>query len=340
MAENLFEDSTMSFGEHIEELRVCLWRAIKGVGIALMLMTFVGQEVVDILARPLRVASEDWFIQAQQRRLEQLRSSLAVLGDDRRTVDLPMTIGADAMDTLRQTLGIEKAPEAEAAPLTVNVHVPFLPLLEKMSQPILTLSGSYLPKTLSAQEAFMMYFMAAMGAAIVLSSPWVFWQLYGFVKVGLYAHERRFVNLTLPFTVGLFLAGVAGCYFLMLPIMLQFFLGVNSWMDLQPEIRISEWVGFAVMLMLLCGAVFQMPVVMLTLERVGFVTYEQLADKRRLAILVNFSVAAVVTPADPTSFLFLAIPMCALYEIGLLAMKYFQRRNPFSVPDVAFADAE
>jgi sec-independent protein translocase protein TatC len=340
MAEDLFEESTMTFGEHIEELRVCLWRAIKGIGLAMLLMTFFGQYVVEILAAPLKSASKDWHTRRREQRLLHLRRELSEVTLDEQAVDLEMIIMPDQVGQFARSLGVDPTRPVEEEPISLTVRLPFLPLLEKLSEPLLLVSGTYLPKVLSAQEAFMMYFKAALGAALILASPWVFLQLYGFVKVGLYAHERRFVNLSLPFVIGLFLMGVFVCYFLMLPLMLRFFLGVNDWMDLQPEIRISEWVGFAVILMILFGVMFQLPVVMLILERVGIVTYDQLAGKRKLAVLLNFIIAGVVTPADPTSQIFLAVPMCVLYEVGLLTMRYFQRRNPFAVPDPVFADAE
>src|SRR5690606_17812732 len=215
----------------------------------------------------------------------------------------------------------------------VHIDTEVTDLIKKLAIPMAEALGQDRLKTFSVQEGFMMYFKAALGAAIVIASPWVFYQLYSFVAVGLYAHERRFVNLSLPFSVLLFLSGVFLCYFIMFPYMLQFFLGANSWMDLEPEIRLNEWVGFAVMITLLFGVMFQLPLLMLTLERVGIVTYEMLAGKRKIAIFVNFIVAAIVTPADPTTQIALAVPMCLLFELGLLLMRYFQRSNPFAVPD-------
>lgn len=339
MADDLFRDSTMTFGEHIEELRSCLWKAIKGVGIALLLTTFVGQEVVRILAWPLNSELKHWHVTKRQERFETLKREFAEMSVESRSVDFEVTLTPASIAKLADKLGIA-LPQTPSEPIGVAVQAPLEPLLEKLLVPLVELSGVFLPKTFAVQEGFMIYFKASLGAALILASPWVFWQLYGFIKVGLYAHERRFVNLTLPFTVGLFLAGVAVCYWLMFPFMLRFFLGANDWMDLQPEIRLSEWVGFAVLLMLLNGVMFQLPVVMLVLERVGILTYEQLAGKRRIAIMVNAFLAAVVTPADPVSMIMLAVPMCLLYEVGLLLMKYFQRHNPFAVAEPEMAEAE
>jgi len=144
----------------------------------------------------------------------------------------------------------------------------------------------------------------------------------------------RFVQMTLPVCVGLFIAGVLFCYFAMLPLMLRFLIGVNDWMGLQPDIRLNEWIGFCVILMLVFGAAFQLPVLIVILERVGLVTYEFLAGKRRHAIFVIFVFAAIATPTpDPISQCVLAVPLYLLFEAGLIMMRRTKRpvrpaRNP------------
>ena len=213
--------------------------------------------------------------------------------------------------------------------VTINFDASVASLVDKLAEPLNEVHGNYELSTLSAQEAFMVYFKAVLGAAAVLTSPWIFLQLYSFISVGLYAHERRFVNMTLPFSILLFLTGVATCYFMIFPFMLSFFLNANTWMDLQPNLRLSEWIGFSVILMLIFGIMFQLPLLMLMLERVGIVSHEVLAKKRKMAVFVMFIVAAIATPADPTSQVLLAIPMCGLYELGLFLMRYFEKRNPF-----------
>jgi sec-independent protein translocase protein TatC len=204
---------------------------------------------------------------------------------------------------------------------------------------------------MSVPEALVIYFKAAMGAAVIISSPWVFYQIYSFVAVGLFAHERRFVRMTLPFCTLLFLVGVAFCYFVMLPVMVKFLLSANDWMGLQPDIRLNEWVGFCVLLLIVFGATFQLPILMMTLERVGIITYEMLATKRRIAFFGILIFAAIATPTpDPLSQALLAIPVYGLFEIGLLLMRRWgnrpepavegdqerpeRKRDPFFSPEV------
>lgn len=335
MSEDLFEDSTMTFGEHIEELRAHLWRAIIGIVIAFFITMPVGQYVVKIIVEPVETQLEAWYQTHLKKRTAQMNAREELLPEgERRKVRIEATLTAEQIAMIR---GIdpttEEAKSAKAVPLKLEASL--VELVDQMIYPLAEVNQPWRLRTLSATEAFMIYFKSILGAAVVVASPWVFYQVYSFVSVGLYAHERRFVNMTLPFSVVLFLMGVLICYFLMFPLMLQFFLGVNDWMDLQPEFRLNEWVGFAVVITLIFGVTFQLPLFMLLLERVGIISYDQLKGKRRMAIFIIFIFAAVVTPADPLSQSLLAIPMCLLFELGLLLMRYFERSNPFAIPELA-----
>lgn len=334
-------DGMMSFGDHIEELRKHLVRAIIGVGVAFFLTMPIGQYVVQALAKPVEIRLKEYFDKQTTIRSEALlEAEKALPANQRLHVELPATLSADQLQALSQSLSPGEKVKMPPGPVQITLDVPVASLIQSIVNPINDVSGRYLLRTLSVQEGFLIYFKAVLGAALVLASPWVFYQIYSFISVGLYAHERRFVNLTLPFSVGLFLVGVAICYFVMFPLMLDFFLDANSWMNLQPDIRLSEWVGFAVLLMLIFGIMFQLPLFMLMLERVGIVSYDQLSKQRKIAIFVLFIVAAIATPADPMSQVMLAIPLCLLFELGLFLMRYFEKSNPFAVEDPSLEDEE
>ena len=185
------------------------------------------------------------------------------------------------------------------------------------------------PITLNVQEAFMTYVKVAVVGGIVLTSPYIFWQVWLFVAAGLYPHEQRYVYVYLPFSLFLFIGGASFCFFLVFPFVLSFLLSFNEWLEVTPQIRLSEWISFAVMLPLLFGVAFQLPLVMLFLERLSIFNADTYSAKRRMAILVISIISMLLTPADPASMLLMMAPLVALYELGILMCRYMPGRNQF-----------
>lgn len=161
-------------------------------------------------------------------------------------------------------------------------------------------------------------------AAFVVALPFVLYQAWAFVAPGLYAHERRFV---LPMIVGstfLFLAGMAFCYFFVFGMVFKFIASfAPASITVAPDIE--QYLSFAISMFLAFGVTFEVPVVVLVLVKTGLVTVAQLREARRYVIVGAFVVAAVVTPPDVTSQLLLAIPMCILYEVGILLAAMMKR---------------
>ncbi len=146
--------------------------------------------------------------------------------------------------------------------------------------------------TLGPLEGITILFLVCTITGLVITSPWVFYQVWAFVAAGLYRHERHYVLKFLPVSLGLFLAGVFLCFFCVLPVTLGFLLQINVWLKIEPSLRLSEWMGFATILPLVFGICFQTPLVMLFLERVGILQAEDFRKKRKYAILIMVVVAA------------------------------------------------
>ena len=166
---------------------------------------------------------------------------------------------------------------------------------------------------------------AALLVGVVLAGPWILYQLWTFVAAGLYPHEKRWVHVFLPFSTGLFLAGVSVAFFFVFDFVLDYLLAFNSWLGLDPDPRISEWLSFVLLLPIGFGLGFQLPLVMLFLERIGIFDQKAYAEQWRMAILVIVIASAILTPADPYSMLFLAGPLCGLYFGGLMLCRFFPR---------------
>ena len=164
---------------------------------------------------------------------------------------------------------------------------------------------------------------------LVLSSPWVFYQMWLFVAAGLYPHERKYIHIYLPMSSGLFLGGAAFCFYCVFPFVLGFLLQFSDDMKLQTQIRIADWIDFAIMLPVMFGISFQLPLVMLFLERLSIFEIKDYREKRRIAIFVITVISMVLTPAEPYSMLMMMIPMILLYEVGIIICRWFPKPKPF-----------
>jgi sec-independent protein translocase protein TatC len=185
------------------------------------------------------------------------------------------------------------------------------------------------PKSMGAAESFVIYMKAAFLAGLIIFSPLIFRELWLFVAAGLYPHERRYVYIFFPFSVGLFICGALLAFLAAMPPVLHFLLGFNEWLGQSPETRISEWMSFVLFLPLAFGIGFQMPLIMLFINRIGVVSVEQYWRGWRIAVLVIFILAPILNPSpDPYSMLLMAVPMTMLYFGGILLCQYSSRRKP------------
>ncbi|MBK7062001.1 MAG: twin-arginine translocase subunit TatC [Rubrivivax sp.] len=162
--------------------------------------------------------------------------------------------------------------------------------------------------------------------AFLVVLPYVLWQVWAFVAPGLYSHEKKFVLPLVVSSTLLFFIGVCFCYFIVIPAMSRFIQAfAPAAITAAPDIE--QYFGFVLTLFLVFGIAFEVPVAVVVLARVGLVTIEQLRKARGYFIVGAFIVAAVVTPPDVISQLSLAVPMCILYELGILAAKSFVKQT-------------
>ena len=161
-------------------------------------------------------------------------------------------------------------------------------------------------------------------AALMVAMPWLLYQLWAFVAPGLYRREKRLALPLLTSALALFYAGCAFAYFLVLPMVFGFLTRVTP-AGVAMMTDISAYLDFVLVLFLAFGLAFELPVALVILALLGWVTPAQLREGRGYAIVGIFIVAAVVTPPDVVSQLMLAIPMCLLYEAGILAARIVTR---------------
>lgn len=188
-------------------------------------------------------------------------------------------------------------------------------LLELLALPL----GEFRPSLVSTEmtEFFGAYVRVALTAGIVAAMPVIIYQIVAFVTPGLTRRERRILFTWLPFVTLSFVVGVVFGFFVVLPPAVRFLLlfGADT---VNVMVRISNYVSFVTTLLLWIGVIFELPVVLALLTRLGVVHYRRLASWRRYAILLAFVVAAIVTPTpDPVNQTIVALPMIVLYELGV-----------------------
>lgn len=341
-SKDLFEDTTMTFGQHLEELRVHLFKAVMGLAIGIIIGFLLGDRVVGFIQKPLSDALSTYYqrqaIERTRVKIEEMRQQGLPLPENEDELDrlvhgdqmLPdefFVNPAEVIDELKRLYPNDfkefRVPaEVERGAVRKDKMIRMFlwhPLKDDVRIRI---------KTLSAQEAFTIYLKASMMVGVIVASPWIFYQLWLFVAAGLYVHERRYIHIFLPMSLLLFFAGAALAFFFVFKPVLKFLFYFNSAMGIEPDPRISEWLGFVLTLPLGFGAAFQLPLVMLFLERIGVLSVATYMAHWRVSVLVIAVVAMLLTP-DPYSMMMMVVPLTFLYFGGIALCRFMPRiRRP------------
>lgn len=174
-------------------------------------------------------------------------------------------------------------------------------------------------------EAFFVYLQVGLVAAIFLASPYLFYQVWGFIAPGLYDEEKKHAIPLALFSAFFFLLGATFCYLVVFPFSFSFFMGFAT-DDIVPMPSLSEYLSFALKMLIAFGLIFEMPLFTFFLSRMGLVTAASMRKVRRYAILVIFIVAAILTPPDVMSQMLMAVPMLILYEFSILIAVTFGKK--------------
>jgi sec-independent protein translocase protein TatC len=363
--EDLFAGTTMTFGEHLEDLRGALFRAVLGLVVGFGIGLCVGNYIVEMIKQPLVHGLESYYCKDAKmkyaRWLEERKGvapppyteeQIGALVDQQgllfeiRYVDVPQAeselkrivpryfgddanTSASASQTTAQgdsgdvPAAIPSETDPELLAKDVKAHLVPIFLWHHIND-----DPRIRPTTLGVGEMFGIWIKASLVLGAVISSPWVFYQIWSFVAAGLYPHEKKYVYKLGPFSLGLFLFGAATAYVFVFPPVLNFLFSFNSWLNTDPEPRFSEWLSFVLLLPIGFGISFQLPLVMLFLERIGIFSIEAYISKWRISVLVIFCLSAILTPGgDPYSIFFMALPLTGLYGLGILLCRW-RPQNP------------
>jgi len=343
--DDFFAETRMSFGDHIEELRRHLWRAIAGLGFCLVIGFVldavgyytewrlgryefgIGRPLMQIIQQPVEDALRAYKHRDREKQLKKASEDIANERKAAEEANRPREINVYLPpETVAQLRGVPK--DKIESGMDVKMMVRPLEMEAAIGEGKLYVEPAGL-SALSVQEALVVYFKVSLVAGLVIASPWVFWQIWSFVAAGLYPHEKKLVHVYLPFSLGLFLAGVFVCQFLVMPQAVAAMLWFNEWLGITPELRLNEWLSFAIWMPVIFGVSFQTPLVMLFTGKLGVADVPFYASKRKYAYFAMAVFAAIITPSpDAITMLMLAVPMCLLYELGIILIK-FQPKSEF-----------
>ncbi len=308
--QDLFEGSKMTFGEHLEELRVALFKSLIALLIGFVIgLLGGGRWVVERTQDPLRAALEEHYRELNKNRFAELIDEYRADGEsvpestdaidelvlldgllfEEAYVD-PHEIFGKLKKRYPDRLGEVELPEvAPGTKLRKKDMVRFF-VWHRMKDDVRNRVFSS-----TVQGGFMVYIKASLVVGAVLGSPLIFYFMWTFVAAGLYPTEKHYVHVFLPFSQVLFLAGAALAFFVVTEIVVSFLFGFNSWMGIDPDPRIDEWLSFVLLLPLGFGISFQLPLVMLFLERIGIFSVAVYIEKWRIAVLVISVLSMLLT---------------------------------------------
>ncbi|MDZ4200006.1 MAG: twin-arginine translocase subunit TatC [Kiritimatiellia bacterium] len=212
----------------------------------------------------------------------------------------------------------------------MGIAIPLAPRIFRWLQiPLQRATGDAEPflRTLDVSGGFTLAMQVVFWSGLLLSLPAILFFIGAFVAPGLTARERRLAIHALFAATVLFIMGVILGYTLSLPVALTVMLKINEWMGVRAEWIVSSYVVFALQLLAAFGLVFELPVLLVVLGRLGLVTAAKLRTHRRLVIVLILIVAMILTPPDIFTQLIMAIPLIALYEICILIIGLSEKRK-------------
>jgi sec-independent protein translocase protein TatC len=330
--EDFFKDTRMSFGDHLEELRWRMWRAIKGLGLCLVIGFIldsigdatghpwlgIGKPMLKIITDPVETQVREFYHDRNEDLRKKLNDAQGDSPDNQINTMVEVKAKVPLQPMVDKLEGVKlKDPEDAEVDMVIKVRAGDVTQAGNEGDYV-TGTTQYL-KGLGVMEAFMVYIKVSLLCGVVIACPWIFAQMWAFIGAGLYPHEKKLVHVYLPFSIFLFIGGCLICQFIVMPKAVAAMLAFYKWINIDPDLRLNEWLGFAIVMPLVFGISFQTPLVMLFLNRIGLFGWQVYLSKWRYAMFILAILAAVLTPStDVISMLWLFVPTFGLYMVGVL----------------------
>ncbi len=307
----------MSLGDHLEELRARLILALLGLFVGMVVCLIFGKFILQLIEWPYNRAVGIRATSAQEAEIQRVQTEALALVDA-------------VFNTLTDRLARDPNAPHDLDPSRVAfLHEVSAQAVKGWVQDKYTVPRQNLERLISIapSETFMAYMKISLIAGLILTAPWVFYQLWMFVAAGLYPKERQYIYKAIPFSAGLFIVGALFFLFVVAYVTLRFFLLFGDSVGVASQWTLQKYISFVTILMLVFGVAFQTPIAVFILVRTGLVAVKTLRSYRKYVILGLAFVSAVATPSpDPFSMMALLLPLYGLYELGILMSVFAERK--------------
>ncbi|MFN6413900.1 MAG: twin-arginine translocase subunit TatC [Planctomycetota bacterium] len=330
--DDLFEKSSMTFGEHLEELRIALVKSSIWLALGMVVGLLLATRVVSYMQGPLEKSLENFY---KKQSIQEMSKSTGseVSADLQAWMKANKVVSQYVWIDPRRMVWKESEPSSQdaqdiqklTAEYLANADSEGLPDPSKMMKVRMFVGVKASTEALGLQEPFMIWLKAAFVVAAVVGSPGIFYHLWQFVAAGLYPHERKYVYFFLPTSLILFWSGAFLAFFVIFQMVIDFLLDFNASMGIGASPRLTDYMSFALFLPLGFGIAFQLPLVMLVLERLGIFSVETYVSQWRIAVLAIAFISMILTPADMASMIGMGVPLVALYFLGIAMCRYLPR---------------
>lgn len=305
-----------SFLEHLEDFRWVLIKSLVALGLAMLICLFGANHVVQILKWPLSHAP---LPRSDRNHVAIVSFGTNHLGN--------FEFSAEQQKSLNLGTNHYVAVQIQPAMIGTNQVLTW----RALSSPEAVANAGYANielVNLSPAGGFYVAFQVAFYGGMILASPFLLYFIASFVFPALKFHERKHVFRALFFGGGLFLTGVSFCYFILMPVALAAAQMYSNWLGFGAfEWRAEDYISFVCKFMLGMGLGFELPVVILTLVKIGVLNYSMLSKARRYMIVINLILGAVLTTPEPITQLIMFVPLQLLYEVTVWVAWYWDRQD-------------
>ena len=303
-----------SFLEHLEDLRWVLIKCVVGIAILMLVCLIAANQVLAVITWPLK--------RADKHRTQPPGTQLAWLaGTNVLGISYPGTNFLNQLGITNQPrVGFDVVPKLVGTNILLTVEV----LTNDARLAAIKPRGTLL-RNLTPVGGFWVAFQVAMYGGIVIAAPYLIYVLGGFLLPALKFKERKYVLRGFAIGSGLFMAGVCFCYFILLPMALRASFQYSEWLGFSADEWTAEgYISFVCKFILGMGLGFELPIVVLTLVKIGIVDYAKLKALRRYMIVVNLFLGAVLTTPEVITQILMFVPLQGLYELSVWIAGYWE----------------